>query len=667
MMLPKEIVFKHYLETNLSDNEEKLRSIFDSAPDPIAVSDLKGKVIDCNPAALNTFGYSEKKEVIDKSVFEFFAEKDRAKAMETLTLREQGKVKNVEYTFLAKGGREFQAELSASPMYSKSGKITSFVSTIRDITERKKAEEQIGRAAEEWKKTFDAISDSVFVLDKEHRFTNANKALCDFLRKEPKELIGKRCFEVLHGADEALLDCPCEKAKVTRKPEAIEKVDPYSRLWFLLSVWPLFDENGEYAGCVHTAKDITERKKAEEALLESEEKFRTISSAVKDALILVDGDGRVVYWNPSAETIFGYTKEEAFGKEVHELIASEDCRKGKNGAAVTLKKFHETGKGAFVGDTIELTARRKGGDEFPIKLSLSSIFLKGRWHAVALARDITEQKRIRKLLEEYSEGLEITVEDRTHELKEAQGRLLKAERLAAIGELAGMVGHDLRNPLMGIKNAAYYLKKKSSACTDDNGKTMINVIDNAIEHANRIINDLLDYSREMHLELGQCSPKSLLKSVLPMIQVPDKIEIIDRTADDPVMLADVDKVVRVFTNLVKNALDAMPEGGTLEIRSSRKGEDVEFVFIDSGEGISEKVMAKLFTPLFTTKAKGMGFGLAICKRIVEAHGGKVIVESVVGKGTTFTVTLPIEPRIENGGEKEWISTQESLLSTTMRT
>jgi len=171
----------------------------------------------------------------------------------------------------------------------------------------------------------------------------------------------------------------------------------------------------------------------------------------------------------------------------------------------------------------------------------------------------------------------------------------------------------------------------------------------------------------MHLELGQCSPKSLLKSVLPMIQVPDKIEIIDRTADDPVMLADVDKVVRVFTNLVKNALDAMPEGGTLEIRSSRKGEDVEFVFIDSGEGISETVVAKLFTPLFTTKAKGMGFGLAICKRFVEAHGGKVTVESVVGKGTTFTVTLPIEPRIENGGEKEWISTQESLLSTTMRT
>ena len=375
----------------------------------------------------------------------------------------------------------------------------------------------------------------------------------------------------------------------------------------------------------------------------------------------------VVYWNPSAETIFGYTEEAAFGKEVHELIASEICRKGKNGAEAALKKFHETGRGAFVGDTVELTARRKGGDEFPIKLSLSSIFLKGRWHAVALARDITEQKRIRKLLEEYSEGLEITVEARTHELKEAQDRLLKAERLAAIGELAGMVGHDLRNPLMGIKNAAYYLKKKSSACTDDNGKTMINVIDNAIEHANRIINDLLDYSREMHLELGQCSPKSLLKSVLPMIQIPDKIKIIDRTADDPVMLADVDKVVRVFTNLVKNALDAMPEGGTLEIRSSRKGEDVEFVFIDSGEGISETVVAKLFTPLFTTKAKGMGFGLAICKRFVEAHGGKVTVESVVGKGTTFTVTLPIEPRSENGGEKEWISTQESLLSTTMRT
>ena len=101
------------------------------------------------------------------------------------------------------------------------------VGFCRDMTERRKAEEQVRRAAEEWKKTFDAISDFVFVLDKEHRFTAANKAFCDYLRKEPKELMGKRCFEVLHGADEPVLDCPCAKAKVTRKPEEIEKVDDH--------------------------------------------------------------------------------------------------------------------------------------------------------------------------------------------------------------------------------------------------------------------------------------------------------------------------------------------------------------------------------------------------------------------------------------------------------
>jgi signal transduction histidine kinase len=123
---------------------------------------------------------------------------------------------------------------------------------------------------------------------------------------------------------------------------------------------------------------------------------------------------------------------------------------------------------------------------------------------------------------------------------------------------------------------------------------------------------------------------------------------------------------RVFINLIKNAIDAMTKKGTLEIRSTQTNGNVEIAFADTGIGIPENIMAKLFTPLTTTKAQGMGFGLAICKRVVEAHGGKITVESVAGKGATFTITLPIEPKLKNGGENGWAIPHESLLSTTTK-
>ena len=285
---------------------------------------------------------------------------------------------------------------------------------------------------------------------------------------------------------------------------------------------------------------------------------------------------------------------------------------------------------------------------------------------LALVADITLRKQMETKLEEYSRHLEELVEQRTEQLTEAQAQLIKSERFAAIGELAGMVGHDLRNPLAGIRNAVYYLKKKQSSGTDTTGKEMLEVIDRAVEHANKIISDLLDYSREIHLELSECTPSSLLKEALTMIEVPSRIEVLDYTLNEPKIEVDMSKMERVFINLIKNAFDAMPGQGKLEIRSIRTNNNVGISFIDTGMGIPEQSMTKIFTPLFTTKAQGMGFGLSICKRIVEAHGGKICVESVVGKGTTFTVTVPIKPKLEDGGEKAWVIPQGSLLSTTTK-
>lgn len=222
------------------------------------------------------------------------------------------------------------------------------------------------------------------------------------------------------------------------------------------------------------------------------------------------------------------------------------------------------------------------------------------------------------------------------------------ERLKAIEQVAAMVGHDLRNPLTGIANAAYYLRMKIGSNLGPTATEMLDLINKDIEYSNKIVNDLLEYSRAIKLELSENNPKSILKEALALVNVPANVQILDFTEDKPKIKGDVDKMKRAFVNIIKNSFEAMPKGGKLTAKSKKAGDKVEIAFTDTGPGVPKETLERIFTPLFTTKAKGMGFGLAICKRIIEAHGGKISVESTAGKGTTFTLIIPIEPKLERG-------------------
>jgi len=292
-------------------------------------------------------------------------------------------------------------------------------------------------------------------------------------------------------------------------------------------------------------------------------------------------------------------------------------------------------------------------------------------HQAAITIDnaqlIENLREAREKLEEYAQQLEQMVDERTLELRKSQEKLLKAQRLAVIGELAGMVGHDLRNPLTSIAGAQYYLKKKLFPKVDGKVKEMLELIEKNIAYSNKIINDLLEYSREMELEPIQTTPKTILEEALNLIEIPKNIKLIKHVRNKPKIWVDMGKMKRVFVNIIKNALDAMPQGGKLEITSKKRKDEIEFRFADTGVGMSKEVFEKLWTPLFTTKAKGMGFGLPICKRILDAHGGKILVESKIAKGTTFTVVVPIKPKVKKGGEKIWVKMLESSLLTTTKT
>jgi signal transduction histidine kinase len=237
-------------------------------------------------------------------------------------------------------------------------------------------------------------------------------------------------------------------------------------------------------------------------------------------------------------------------------------------------------------------------------------------------------------------------------------KLVKAQRFASIGELAGQIGHDLRNPLTGIKNSAYFLREKGDKLRETERKKILDIIDNAVEDSDRIITSLVDYASDLHLEFSVCTPKSLLSGALLKVQIPDRIEVLNRLLDEPEFFTDVAKIEDAFAKIITNAVQAMPDKGFLEIRSTQWGSNVEITFADTGSGISEDLLPKIFSPLVTTKAKGMGLGLAICKRIVDAHGGKIAVRSTVGKGTMVTITLPIEARTELTTVGDWVSPRQ---------
>lgn len=212
----------------------------------------------------------------------------------------------------------------------------------------------------------------------------------------------------------------------------------------------------------------------------------------------------------------------------------------------------------------------------------------------------------------------------------------------------------------------YFLKKKGSTIQEADARAMLEIIERGIERSDKIINDLLDYAREMYLELQVQQVQEILMDALALVGVPEKVNVVNSISDGITIRMDKNKMERVFINLINNGVDAMPKGGTMTISCKRVNSRVEISFADTGVGIPEEIRSKLFSPLVTTKAQGMGFGLAICKRIIEAHGGTITVETAKGKGTIFMVTLPIEHGSEVGVGKVWINVQESLLSTMMK-
>jgi PAS domain S-box-containing protein len=711
-------------ESSLQDSEERFRAISVSTMDAIVLIDEKGKISFWNPAAERMFGYS-KEEVMGEVAFTLLSPKgfySNYSQFQNLLNLEQNHVAGrvVEYSAFKKDGTEFPVEISISRLKIRERPHALVV--IHDVSHRKQMEHVLQEREDKYReisKKLEGLMKSSAVVLHTSDIRERLRTVAEAVHQQGwgRVVITLR-DEKLNTTDVFSAGISVEEEKYIKEHQATGRVwrkrlssmferyrlgefyylpwsDPLVKKQFKYALsskvtiletvdWnpddllyiPLSLPDGQVVGimsmddpqdgrrptkeslaplelfahqaavAIENARLIQQVKEYAQHLEEkvdertadlkrSEEKIKTIFTASPDSITATDLNCRIIECNDSTAKMHEYSsREELIGTNALELVAKKDHQRAKT----DLKEMLDGGQ-TKVG---EYTFVTKNMREFPAELS-ASVFKDASGNPtgfVAITKDITERRRMEQ-------------------------KLLRSERLATIGQLAAMIGHDLRNPLTGITGATYYLKKKMSPSTSEKTREMLGIIEKDVAYSNKIISDLLDYSNEIKLELAEVVPSVLVKDSLSLVKVPNKVSVENSTTSQPLLNVDVVKLKRAFVNIIKNAVDAMPKGGTLKISNRLCDDRLEFVFVDTGMGMSKEIMRKIFQPLFTSKAKGMGFGLAISKRIVEAHGGKILVESALGEGSTFTIIIPIE-RNETGGETVWVNAQESLSLTTMK-
>ena len=378
------------------------------------------------------------------------------------------------------------------------------------------------------------------------------------------------------------------------------------------------------------SNNVKQLKKAKLSLEDSEDKFKKITSSAKDAIIMLDNDGKVSYWNKATEEIFGYTQKEITGGDLHELLAPnkymDDYKKG-------FGKFKNTGKGNAVGKMVELEGIRKDGKVIPIELAISAVKIKSKWNAIGILRDVTERKKAEK------------------SLKENNRKLKELDKLKS--SFISTVSHELRTPLTPISEGVSIVADGSAGDVNKKQAHFLDIAQRNIERLARLINELLDISRieagRLKMDKKSIDLKKTIGKVADTFSINAKkkgIKLIKECdIEDCTVYADEDKIVQVFTNLINNSLK-FTDKGSITIKCEDKGKYMQISIIDTGKGIPKDKLKAVFDKFQQLGRKagpgsgGTGLGLAITQGLVKAHNGRIWAESDgEGKGTKFIFIL----------------------------
>jgi PAS domain S-box-containing protein len=629
---------------------------------------------------------------------------------------------------------------------------------------RRQMEDALRESEHKYRELVENANSIIFRMDTEGRVTFLNEFAQRFFGYTEDEILGQPAVGTVvpekgrHGEDLAtmiqdLLHHPDRYP--TNENENVRSDG--TRVWVAWTNKAIRDAEGRLTGVLCVGNDITARKHIEAALRESERKFRAISNSAQDAILMMDDAGRITFWNDAAERIFGYTRREAMGQVLHELLAPPHYHTAYHEG---LTRYRDSGQGCVLGRTLEMTALRKNGEEFPIELSISAIALQGTWHAVGIVRDITRRMQVEDEMRKLSRAVEqspstVVITDpegnieyvnpkftqltgyAPEEVIGENPRLLKSgdhlpefyevfwatltsggewrgefhnqrkngelywER-AAISSIRGpdgeiqyyvkvgedmterkqmeaelkrsnaelqqfayVISHDLQEPLRMVNGFLTLLAKRYEGQLDDKAQQYIAFAVDGAERMQKMIKALLEYARVN--TRGQALVPVDVEDVLARVLHNMRFRIDESQAEItydalPAVMADSVQLEQVFQNLVGNALkfhdDAPPRihiaaecGVDAEGREVTVAPEPEVTMMcrfsvrDEGIGIAPEhteEIFRVFRRLHTRdEYEGTGIGLAICKRIVERHGGRIWVVSELGEGSTFFFTLPM--------------------------
>ena len=494
-----------------------------------------------------------------------------------------------------------------------------FVTIFEDITERKKAENKVVSLSK-----FPLENPNpVLRLSKDSIILFSNPAGKFFLN-EWKKMIGEKApAEIVSRVNKAFSN------KNTTNFEYY-----CSNKTFIFSIAPINEEG--YANIYGI--DISARKEIHKKLLETKHDLDHAQQVGRIGSWRLDVQQNILLWSDENHRIFGIPKGtpmtyETFLNTIHPEDREYVDKKWK---AALLGEPYNIEHRIIVDGKVK-TVWEKAVLEFDNNGKVKGGF--------GTTQDITEFVRMREKLANYRKHLEELVEEKTKQLRDA-------ERMVAIGETAGMIGHDIRNPLQSMDGAIFLANEYVKSLPDEfeekkDLKEINELLREQVLYIDHMIADLQDFAKKAKPMLREIDLSKYIIETFGMVKVPENIIVNVVFSDEPLLLfADSDDLKRVLSNLFRNAIQAMPDGGELTILTYRKDGDVLIRVEDTGVGIPKEALPKIFTPLFTTKSKGQGFGLAVCKKIIEAHNGEITFQSKEGKGTTFTIKLPIKNKIE---------------------